>query len=152
MKSICGNIYLKAPQGPSMSFPQYHWMTVQSLENLKETDRETLNKHRVCSCVCLCVRGDGNAAAVRPSIIAVKSMPNEDAEMESLTAATKPVRLIFFFFFLNFRLLHLFYLHKNSYDTYTIHTLQYILLGKFGIVHQSIKAKLHLPVSTRNLS
>ncbi len=85
MKSICGNIYLKAPQGPSMSFPQYHWMTVQSLENLKETDRETLNKHRVCSCVCLCVRGDGNAAAVRPSIIAVKSMPNEDADAEART-------------------------------------------------------------------
>ena len=30
------DIYLKAPQGPNMSFPQYHWMKVQSLENLTE--------------------------------------------------------------------------------------------------------------------
>lgn len=29
-------VYLKAPQGPSVSFPQYHWMKVQSLENLRE--------------------------------------------------------------------------------------------------------------------
>lgn len=31
--------YLKAPQGLSMSFPQYRWMKVQCLENLMERER-----------------------------------------------------------------------------------------------------------------
>ncbi len=59
MKSICRNIYLKAPQGLSMSFPQYHWMKVQSLENLMETDRqrdfELAPCVFLCVCVCVCV-------------------------------------------------------------------------------------------------
>lgn len=70
-KFICVNMYLKAPQGPSMSFPQYRWMRVQSLENLMERERDT----ELALCVCVC-----EAAAVRPSITAVKSMPNEDAD------------------------------------------------------------------------
>lgn len=36
-------IYLKAPQGPSMLFPPYHWMKVQSLENLMEREKKALN-------------------------------------------------------------------------------------------------------------
>lgn len=47
------NTYLKAPQGPSMLFPQYHWMKVQSLENLMKT--ETDSQLELCVCVFMCV-------------------------------------------------------------------------------------------------
>lgn len=48
-KSICRNIYLKAPQGLNMSFPQYHWMKVQSLENLMEREKRDFE---LALCVC----------------------------------------------------------------------------------------------------
>lgn len=35
--------------------------------------------------MCVCARGEGKAAAVRPSITPVKSMPNEDADYEAHT-------------------------------------------------------------------
>lgn len=69
-----------------MLFPQYHWMKVQSLENLMEKERRVFE---LVLCVCLsvfvCVRGDGKAAAARPSVTLVKSMPNEDADDEAHT-------------------------------------------------------------------
>lgn len=75
------NIYLKAPQGQSKSFLQFHWMKVQSLENLMEKEK-SLNQ---CVCIYMAVRGDSTAAAARPSITLVKSMPNEDADDEART-------------------------------------------------------------------
>ena len=41
----------------------------------------------VCVCVCVSVFREGKAAAVRPSITPVKSMPNEDADDEAHTLA-----------------------------------------------------------------
>lgn len=82
-KTIDKNLYLKAPRGPSRLFPQYHWMKVQSLENLKE--REGDSELALCVSVCVCVFKRGEAAAVRPSITLVKSMPNEDADDEAHT-------------------------------------------------------------------
>lgn len=73
------NTYLKAPQGPSMLFPQYHWMKVQSLENLMKTETDSQLVLCMCVCVFMCVRR-GKAAALSPSVTPVKSMPNEDAD------------------------------------------------------------------------